>query len=105
MSRGGRSLACLRVFLRDSRTEACSFCHFTASGNLEELSAIETRLQLTHFICVVLYVNVIHQNSTGTDISLTATIMLADYNMSKLKYPRDNVLIVLVSQHSVLVII
>lgn len=31
--------------------------------------------------------------------------MLADYNMSKLKYPRGNVLIVLASQHLVLVII
>lgn len=28
-------LACLGVFLRDSKTEACSFCHVTASKHLE----------------------------------------------------------------------
>lgn len=70
VSRGGRSLACLGVFLRDSRTEACSFCHVTASENPEALGATGTRLQLTDFLHVVLYVYAMHQTSVGTGISL-----------------------------------
>ncbi len=54
------------------------------------------------FINVVFYVYFMH---VGTDNSLTAKIILADYNISKLKYPWGNVLIVLVSQHSILVTI
>lgn len=51
-SGGGSSLACLGVFLRDSRTEACSFRHIPANGNLEVLGAIKTRL---YFITGGLY--------------------------------------------------
>lgn len=70
-----------------------------------KLSAIGTRSELLDFIYIVLFVYDKQQNSTGTDISLTATVMLADYNKSKFKYPRGNMLIVLVSSHSFLVII
>lgn len=55
------------------------------------------------YLNVVLYVYYMHQTKVGTNVSLAAKIILADYNMSKLKYPRGNVLIVLVSQHSILV--
>lgn len=63
VSRGAKALACLRVFLRDNRTEACSFCHVTFSEILEVLGSIKTRLQLTHFTNVVLYVYFMNESS------------------------------------------
>lgn len=58
-----------------------------AAENPEALGCVETRLQLKGFLNVVLYVYYMHQTRDGTNISLTAKIILADYNMSKLKYP------------------
>lgn len=77
MSRGGRPLACLGVFLRDSRTEACSFCHVTASENLEALCARDKDCSSEILLILSCMCTVV-----GTNVSLTAKIILADYNMS-----------------------
>lgn len=45
------------------------------------------------------------QTSRETEISITAQIIFADYNMSNLKYPGGNVLIALALQHSIFVTI
>lgn len=79
MSREGRPLA--SVFLRDSRTQACSFCDFKASENPEAIRARDKTAphRRYYFVSQVYH---IRWTSAGTNASLIAKIILADYNMS-----------------------